>query len=148
MLVATAPTDCSPQGCSPRTGAWQGTPNPPHRVLVPTGAQWSTPRQKRAHDTIRAIKARAMAHETNIVWALVHGMTSLALANRWLFSHRGMLHTLRGGNSVGLGQAFLRRQASTEARSRLVRVCEAPPVCSRTGSAVGPNWNSADDFHR
>jgi len=51
-------------------------------VLVTTGAQWSTPRQKKAHDTNRPIKARAMAREANIVWGLVHGITSLALSNR------------------------------------------------------------------
>jgi AcrR family transcriptional regulator len=33
-------------------------------------------------------------HEANVVWALVHGMTSLALSNRLPCSDRGALHAL------------------------------------------------------
>jgi len=36
----------------------------------------------------------AVDHEANGVWAIVHGITSLALSNRLPFSERGALHTL------------------------------------------------------
>jgi AcrR family transcriptional regulator len=36
----------------------------------------------------------AADHEANVVWALVHGITSLALSNRLPFSDRGELHSL------------------------------------------------------
>jgi hypothetical protein len=36
----------------------------------------------------------AMDHEVNVVWAIVHGMTSLALSNRLPFCDRDELHAL------------------------------------------------------
>jgi AcrR family transcriptional regulator len=42
----------------------------------------------------RGASGIAADHEANVVWAIVHGITSLALANRLPFSDRGELHTL------------------------------------------------------
>jgi hypothetical protein len=36
----------------------------------------------------------AADYEANIVWAIVHGITSLALSNRLPFDDQGALHTL------------------------------------------------------
>jgi AcrR family transcriptional regulator len=42
----------------------------------------------------RSISGIAVDYEANVIWAIVHGITSLALANRLPFSDRNELHTL------------------------------------------------------
>jgi AcrR family transcriptional regulator len=42
----------------------------------------------------RGVPDIAVDHEANVVWAIVHGITSLALSNRLPFSDWGALHTL------------------------------------------------------
>jgi len=42
----------------------------------------------------RGVPGIAADREANVVWAMVHGMTSLALSHRLPFSERGALHTL------------------------------------------------------
>lgn len=42
----------------------------------------------------RRVPGISADHEANIVWAIVHGITSLALSNRLPFSDRSELHTL------------------------------------------------------
>jgi AcrR family transcriptional regulator len=42
----------------------------------------------------RGVSGIAVDHGANVVWAIVHGMTSLALANRLPCSDRGALHAL------------------------------------------------------
>jgi AcrR family transcriptional regulator len=42
----------------------------------------------------RGVLGIAADHEANITWAIVHGITSLALSNRLPYSDRGELHTL------------------------------------------------------
>jgi AcrR family transcriptional regulator len=42
----------------------------------------------------RGVPGITADHEANVVWAIVHGITSLALSNRLPFSERGTLHTL------------------------------------------------------
>jgi AcrR family transcriptional regulator len=42
----------------------------------------------------RGVPGIAADHEANVVWAIAHGVTSLALSNRLPFSDRGELHTL------------------------------------------------------
>jgi AcrR family transcriptional regulator len=42
----------------------------------------------------RGVPGIAVDQEANVVWAIVHGITSLALSNRLPFSDRGELHSL------------------------------------------------------
>ena len=42
----------------------------------------------------RGVPGIAADREANVVWAIVHGMTSLALSHRLPFDERGALHTL------------------------------------------------------
>jgi AcrR family transcriptional regulator len=68
-------------------------PSPEH--LARLRRAWSIVRE-----TLAAwIEARGVTnivpdHEANVVWAIVHGITSLALSHRLPFSDRGELHTL------------------------------------------------------
>jgi hypothetical protein len=79
------------------------------------------------------IEARGMPdmivdHEANVVWAMVHGLTSLALSNRLPGSDHGTLHTLldlalghwANGVLSGTAALFPSRQwdASSHARVR------------------------------
>jgi AcrR family transcriptional regulator len=42
----------------------------------------------------RGVRGLAVEHEMNIIWAIVHGVTSLALSNRLPYSDRDELHAL------------------------------------------------------
>jgi AcrR family transcriptional regulator len=68
-------------------------PHPEHHERMQRA--WAIVRETLA-DWIKACGVSGITadHEANVVWAIVHGVTSLALSNRLPFSERGTLHTL------------------------------------------------------
>ena len=70
-----------------------GSPAPEH--LARYRRAWSIVRETlAAWIETRGVSGIAADQEANVVWAIVHGITSLALSNRLPYSDAGELHTL------------------------------------------------------
>lgn len=68
-------------------------PSPEHQARV-RRAWWMVQETVAAWIEARGVPDLVADHEANVVWAIVHGITSLALSHRLPFSNQNELHTL------------------------------------------------------